>query len=213
MNKQKILDPGVIQKSRRLKDRRIAVGVCGGIGAVEVVRMIREMRRHGANISVFITPSVRRFVGSLSLEWAAQTPVVTRATRDVEYLQDFDLVLIAPLTLNTLSKSALGITDNPVTLLIASQISRKRPLIFVPAMNEDLLNHPLFKVYRSQLEAWGGTFLFSPIEESRLKMPTPETVTEAITQVLASAAKPSHRQSKDDGIVSPSARKDTISNA
>src|SRR4051794_40084167 len=45
---QKIADRGVQTKSQRLAGRRIALGVCGGIAAVETVKVARELRRHGA---------------------------------------------------------------------------------------------------------------------------------------------------------------------
>ena len=67
----RIADKGVEIRSGKLAGKRIGLGVCGGIGAVEVVKIIREMRRHGAVVTPFLTPSVKEFVTALSLEWAA----------------------------------------------------------------------------------------------------------------------------------------------
>ena len=89
------------------------------------------------------------------------------------------------MTLNTLAKSAVGLADNAVTLLIASQLGRKAPLLFVPAMNSQLRNHPLYDEYSARLRKWGAVFLESELEEDRLKMPSPEKVLECVLQVLS----------------------------
>lgn len=187
MQKSKIArkntDVGVKSKSGRLKDKRIAVAVCGGIGAVEVVKIIRELRRHGADVTAFMTPSAARFVGEEALSWAANRPVVREASYEVEYLENFDLLVVAPTTLNTLSRAALGLSDNVVTLLIASHLGAKRPAVFVPAMNAAMKNHPLYAEYRKRLASWGVKFLESEEEEDRMKMPTPDAVAEMVLEL------------------------------
>ncbi len=176
-------DVGVKSKSTRLKDKRVAVAVSGGIGAVEVVKIIRELRRHGATVTAFMTPTASRFVGEDALSWAANRPVVKEASYEVEYLQEFDILLVAPTTLNTLSRAALGLTDNVVCLLIASHLGAKRPAIFVPAMNAVMKSHPLYTEYRKRLSSWGVKFLESEAEEDRMKMPSPEAVAEMVLEL------------------------------
>lgn len=178
-----IRDTGVEKKSEKLKGRRIAFGICGGIGAVESVRMIRELRRHGAEITAFLTPSAERFITELSVAWATQTPVVREAGADVDHLDPFDLVVVAPLTLHSLAKCALGLTDNAVALLVAGQLGRNGRLALVPAMNLQLKEHPLFEEYRRRLEGWGARFFPATEQEGRWKMPTPEAFAEWIIEV------------------------------
>ena len=177
-------DLGVSNKSQRLVGKRIAVAVCGGIGSVEVVKIIRELRRHGAEVTAFMTPSAQRFVGPDALSWAAHRPVVKEATYEVEYLEAFDLVIVAPTTLNTLSKAALGLTDNVVLLLIASHLGAKRPMILVPAMNAAMKNHPVYGEYRARLTNWGVKFLETDEVEDRMKMPTPEAVAQSAMELV-----------------------------
>lgn len=177
-------DLGVSQKSKRLADRRIAFGVCGGIGAVEVVKIVRELRRHGAEVTIFTTPTVSQFVGEMSLAWAAQSAVRSAPSAEVYHLETFDIAIVAPATLNTISKAALGLADNAVTLLIASQLGRKAPLLFIPAMNVQLREHPAYGENVSRLTSWGARFIEPPIEEGRLKMPAPETFVDEVEKVL-----------------------------
>lgn len=179
-----IADTGVQTKSQRLDGRRIALAVCGGIGAVESVKNARELRRHGARVFAFFTPTVEDFITEMSVEWATGNPVVKRPGARVDHLSDFDLVVVAPATLNTIAKCALGISDNAVTLLVAGQIGRKAPLLFVPAMNGQLKAHPLYDEYRTRLERWGATFLEASAEESRIKMPAPETLADRVITLV-----------------------------
>lgn len=180
----KTTDLGVSRKSERLAGRRIAFGVCGGIGAVEVVKIVRELRRHGADVTIFTTPTVSQFVGEVSLTWAAESPVRNAPTAEVYHLESYDIAIVAPATLNTISKAALGLADNAVTLLIASQLGRKGPLLFIPAMNVQLREHPAFDENVSRLTSWGARFIEPPLEEGRLKMPAPESFVEECEKAL-----------------------------
>lgn len=177
-------DRGVETKSSRLNGKRLGFAVCGGIGAVEVVKLIRELRRHGASVAPFATPSMSRFITPLSVEWAAGEKLLTEAQAEVDHLEEFDLVIVAPATLNTVNKAALGLADNAVTLLVASQLGRKAPVLFCPTMNQQLRGHPAFAGARAQLEKWGAHFLEAKIEEDRLKMPAPEALAEAAIKLL-----------------------------
>lgn len=170
----------VRQKSDRLSDKWIGMGICGGIGSVETVKSIRELRRHGAKVTAFFTPSAEDFITHMSVEWAAGNPVVKKMDARMDHLEPYDLVVVAPATLNTITKCALGISDNPVTLLVATQLGRKKNLCFVPTMNADMASHPVYLDHVKQLKSWGAKFLTQEEEEDRLKMPSPETLTQFI---------------------------------
>lgn len=172
MNKR-IADRGVAPKTARLKNLKVAFAVCGGIGSVESVKIIRELRRRGATVQAFMTPSALKFITPLSLEWATEGKVVVEDGPEVEHLKEFDLVVVAPATLNTITKSALGIADNVVLLLLASHIGNKGKTAFVPTMNIQMLEHPLFNEYRARLKSWGCAFFESEEDEARIKMPEP----------------------------------------
>ncbi|MBY0370875.1 hypothetical protein K2X33_09330 [bacterium] len=171
-----IQDKSVIRKSDQWQGRRFAFAVCGGIGAVESVKSIRELRRHGADITAFLTPSALRFITELSVSWAAAKPAICQPDAAVEHLDPFDWVIVAPTTLNTLAACANGLTENAVTLLAASQLGRRGRIAFVPAMNAQLSAHPLYAEYRARLQSWGADFYPSAEEEGRFKMPAPEAL-------------------------------------
>lgn len=177
-------DLGVSIKSQKLLGKRVAFCVCGGIGAVQTVKLIRELRRHGADVTPFLTPQVSLFITPLSVGWAAGKPAHSDVGQDVEHLDPFDLVVVAPATLNTIAKAALGLADNVVTLIIASQLGRKGAILFVPAMNLQLQSHPSYAGHKSRLSDWGVRFFECPPEEGRLKMPTPEALIESIERIL-----------------------------
>ena len=176
-------DTGVIRRSSRLEGARVGFGVCGGIGSVEVVKIMRELRRHGAEVTPFLTPSVARFITPLSLAWAAGKDAVTEASWEVDHLQGFDVVVTAPATLNTLAKVASGIADNAVTLLLAAQIGNKKPVVLFSAMNLVLKNHPAYTKHKEVLETWGVHVVEPPVEEGRLKMPSPDFVFEWVEKL------------------------------
>lgn len=180
----KITDTGVELSSSRLVGRRIALAVSGGIGAVETPRIARELRRHGAWVRAYLTPGATAFITELSLSWSTGGPAVVAMGPGAEHLDDFDLILVVPTTLNTLAKAALGLADNPVTLLLASHFGKKTKTLFVPTMNAAMLRHPRFAGYREELESWGARFYQSPEEEGRHKVPAPELLVEEVIQCL-----------------------------
>lgn len=177
-------DQDVEKKSDKLSQKRIAFGVCAGIGAVEVVKIIRELRRHGAEVTCFITPTVTEFVGRTSLEWASARPVVEALTANVDGLEPYDLVVVAPVTLNTLVKISLGLCDNPVTMVAASQLGRKQPMILFPTMHASLAAHPEFTPAVEKLASWGVKVALPETEEGRFKMPSREKVAELVLEQL-----------------------------
>lgn len=180
----RVADRGVEKKSQSLDGKRIAYAVCGGIASVEAVKGIRELRRHGARVSVFMTPDAAQFVGKMSLEWASGEPVVAEAGADVSHLEGFDAVLVAPATLNTLAKAALGLCDNAVTLLLAGQFGAHRPVLLAPTMNGQLASHPRYAEYRDLLQKWGARFVDAGFEEDRIKMPSHEKIAQAVIEAL-----------------------------
>ncbi|MBI4402668.1 MAG: hypothetical protein HY537_00825 [Deltaproteobacteria bacterium] len=182
--KAQVSDRGVKAKSKQLAKRRIALAVCGGIGAVDSIKIIRELRRHGAEVTPFLTPSATDFITPLSLEWASHQKGIDRLGAGAEHLEPFDLVVIAPATLNTIAKCALGIADNAVTTLVAAQLGRHLPILVVPTMNVQLQNHPAYKDHRERLMNWGTQFLESPPEEDRIKMPELAELLGAVVQCL-----------------------------
>ena len=78
-----IRDTDVEIRGSSLSGQRILLGVSGGIAAVDTVRLARELRRHGAEISVMMTHSAQKIITPLAVEWATQTKVITDWNSDL----------------------------------------------------------------------------------------------------------------------------------
>ena len=70
-------DTDVEIRGDSLAGKKILLGVSGGIAAVDTVRLARELRRHGAIVSVMMTHSAQKIITPLAVEWATQTNVIT----------------------------------------------------------------------------------------------------------------------------------------
>jgi phosphopantothenoylcysteine decarboxylase/phosphopantothenate--cysteine ligase len=181
-----ISDRSVQKISKALLHKRVALAVSGGIGATEIVKIARELRRHGAQVHAFLNPEALRFITALSVEWATENKVVLEAGARVEYLDEFDFVVVSPATLHTISKAALGLSQTVVDLVIANQLGKKRTILFVPAMNESLWDHPVLPEHLKQLEDWGAKIFPAAKNEARVKVPdAKELITWIIKEVKA----------------------------
>ena len=183
-------DRHVEKKSASLEGKRLAYVACGSIGVVESVRIIRELRRHGALVTAFPTRGALAFLTAEAFAWATERPAVIEASAAVEYLDPFDGVVLAPLTLNSLAKVALGLADSAAMLVVATAFGNQTPVLCVPTMHAAMRQHPCYGEYRARLESWGATFLEVEEQEGRQKMPPPELIAEATIQCLAKQNSP-----------------------
>ena len=129
----------------RLEGRTVALCVTGGIAAVESVKLIRHLRREGAQVNVYATPDALKFVGRSALEWAAAKPIVSELSGLAEHICTEDLVLIAPATINTVNAIGAGIADNAVTTLVASALGLQTPIVNAATGHGSLWENPIFQ--------------------------------------------------------------------
>lgn len=183
-NNRIINDTDIRNKALLLKGKTIAIAVTGGIGAVEVIKIIREFRRLGATVFPFLTKSAKYFVTPLSVSWAADREAVISLKNGSRHLDDYSAVLVVPATLNTIIKASLGISDTVVTLLIAAQFGKKVPVFFVPSMHIHLKNHPGYESSKKTLESWGSFFLEKEPQEDRLKIPSAQEIVSFVLKYL-----------------------------
>ncbi|MCD6383043.1 MAG: hypothetical protein J7L88_01115, partial [Thermoplasmata archaeon] len=73
-------------KSDLLKDKRIILGVTGSIGAVECVKLARELIRHGAEVQAVMTPAAEEIITPASLQFATGRDVITKIGGNVEHV-------------------------------------------------------------------------------------------------------------------------------
>jgi phosphopantothenoylcysteine decarboxylase / phosphopantothenate---cysteine ligase len=135
---------------------RVLVGVTGGIAAYKACELIRLLVKAGHDVVPLVTPGTERFVRAETFY------ALARARPDDVYphLQRADLLVVAPLTANSLAKLAHGLADNLVT---EASLAHKGPLLVAPAMNPRMWSHPATQANVEILRSRGAV-LVGPAE-------------------------------------------------
>jgi len=127
--------------SQRLSNRRILLGIAGGIAAYKSAELVRRLRDHGAEVRVIMTRAATEFITPMTLQALSGHPVhldlldpaAEAAMGHIELARWADLLVIAPATANTLSRLAEGRADE---LLTAVALATRAPVAVAPAMNQ-----------------------------------------------------------------------------
>ena len=147
-----------------LKDKKIVLGVTGGIAAYKAAELVRELVRRGANVRVIMTDHACRFVTPLTFETLSGNPVATdlfRAPGNFEIghiaLAEFaELVVIAPATANLIGKMAAGLADDLLTTVL---LATEAPVLLCPAMNAKMYANPVVQENLAGLVSRGHAVL------------------------------------------------------
>ena len=173
-----------------LKGKKILLGITGSIAAYKSIYLVRLLVKAGAEVKVIMTPSSKDFVSSLTLSTLSHHPVLIDLFDEQSWSNHVmlgrwaDMMIIAPLSCNTLAKMANGQCDN---LLLAVYLSATCPVVVAPAMDEDMWHHPATKENLKKLESFGNKII--PVEKGELasglfgdgRMAEPEQIIEFIT--------------------------------
>jgi phosphopantothenoylcysteine decarboxylase/phosphopantothenate--cysteine ligase len=152
-----------------VEGKKILLGICGSIAAYKAILLTRLLIKAGAEVRVILTPSAKDFVTPLSLSTISKNEVLTDLFRDDNWANHVqlgrwaNLMLIAPLSCNTLAKMARGHCDN---LLLATYLSATCPVVFAPAMDEDMWLHPATRANIERLQSFGNYLI--PVEKGEL---------------------------------------------
>tara|TARA_B100000700_G_scaffold171538_1_gene189504 strand:+ start:2883 stop:4079 length:1197 start_codon:yes stop_codon:yes gene_type:complete len=164
-------DLGVEVQGDSLDGRNVLLVVSGGIAAVESVKLSREIRRHGANLSIIMTKDANKVITPLALSWASASPVITEWDSEMSQLSEFDGVIVAPATRNTISKHIHGVMDSPAMMALSAARGNKTPLIFVPSMHTDLFDDSVTSDLINSLESEGSHIIVDQPSEGKRKQP------------------------------------------
>jgi phosphopantothenoylcysteine decarboxylase / phosphopantothenate---cysteine ligase len=183
-----------------LENRRILVGLSGGIACYKTCELISYLVQSGAEVRVVMTENARRFVGPVTLQALSGHHVycdtfsnVDPAGIDHVRLADFaELFVITPATANCLAKLAHGIADD---LLSTTYLACDCPVLAVVAMNTNMYQHPATQANMSILES-RGVHLMHP-ESGRLacgtegvgRLPGRDRIFEKISHILGGSKK------------------------
>jgi len=179
-----------------LKDKTILLGVTGGIAAYKAVELLRLFVKAGAEVFVVMTASAREFVTPLTFQTLSGNPVHTelfnlyqeREIGHISLADRADLVVVAPATANLIGKVANGMADD---LLSTALMATKAPVLFVPAMNVNMFENPIYQMNQRKLEELGYHFLEPATGflacgwEGKGKMPEPARIFEEALALLA----------------------------
>ncbi|RFM26048.1 bifunctional phosphopantothenoylcysteine decarboxylase/phosphopantothenate--cysteine ligase CoaBC [Deminuibacter soli] len=142
-----------------LKGKKILLGITGSIAAYKSILLVRELVKAGAEVKTVLTPAAADFVSPLVLATLSKNKVLVNLADEatwanhVELGRWADVMVIAPLSCNTLAKMAHGQCDN---LLLAVYLSATCPVVVAPAMDEDMWHHPATRQNLQQLASFGN---------------------------------------------------------
>ncbi len=127
-----------------LRDRRVLVGVGGGIAAYKVCEVVSTLFKAGVEVRTILTQASQEFITPLTLTTLSRHPAYTdqvfwQPIHDrpvhIELGEWAEVFVIAPLTANTLGKLAHGLADN---LLTNTVLASSCPVLLAPAMNTEM---------------------------------------------------------------------------
>ena len=152
-----------------LQNKKILLGVTGSIAAYKAAVLTRLLVKAGAEVKIVMTRAAKDFVTPLSLSTLSKNPVLADLAENDSWANHVmlgrwaDVMLIAPLSCNTLAKMATGLCDN---LLMAVYLSATCPVVVAPAMDEDMWHHSTTKNNLETLSTSGNHII--PVENGEL---------------------------------------------
>ena len=177
-----------------LYNKKIILAITGGIAAYKCAHLVRLLIKQGAEVKVILTPAAAQFVTPQTLSVLSKNEVVIdffdanhNWNNHVKLAEWADLMLVAPLTANTLAKMAIGLCDN---VLLATYLSSKSKCFIAPAMDLDMYKHPTV-AHNLETLKHNGTILI-PAETGELasgligegRMAEPENIISFINESL-----------------------------
>ena len=151
------------------KGKKILLCITGSIAAYKSILLVRQLVKAGAEVKVIMTPAARDFVTPLTLSTLSKNPVLIDLFNEEAWANHVmlgrwaDVMLVAPLSCNTLAKMATGQCDN---LLMATYLSATCPVVVAPAMDEDMWHHPTTITNLDKLRAFGNRVI--PVDKGEL---------------------------------------------
>jgi phosphopantothenoylcysteine decarboxylase/phosphopantothenate--cysteine ligase len=178
-----------------LKDKKVILGITGGIAAYKACDIVRKLKKLGAQVIVVMTENAQKFITPLTLETLSGNEVVTEmfpekrfvGVRHVDLAGWADLILIAPTTANIIGKIRSGIADDILTTIV---ISSKAPVLIAPAMNVNMYENPIFQENLSYLQKLGYKFVEPEVGElasgivGKGRLAEPETIVGEVVKIL-----------------------------
>ena len=178
-----------------MKNKKVIVGVTGGIAAYKAAELVRFLVRAGAHTRVAMTANATQFVTPLTFEALSGNKVVwdmfghgTAAMDHITWGQDADLIILAPATANFIAKLAHGIGDDFLSTMVLAATAK---IMVCPAMNSQMFLNPAVRDNISLLKKRSYTII-EPVEgelacgtEGPGRLPEPEDILEQAEFLLS----------------------------
>jgi phosphopantothenoylcysteine decarboxylase/phosphopantothenate--cysteine ligase len=177
-------------------NKKIIVGITGGIAAYKIPQLIRLFTKNGDEVKVVATKNALQFVTPLTLETVSGnavysdvfTPKNEYSTEHIALADWADMIVVAPSTANIIGKFASGIADDALSTLL---LAFAKDIVVCPAMNTNMYNSPVVQENLNCLKDKGVNIL-SPAEGELAcgtsgvgRMPEPEEIFEFAEAVFA----------------------------
>ena len=149
-----------------LLNKRILVGICGGIASYKAVELVSRLQQAGALVDVIMSERADEFVRPLTFSSLSHRPVYSdlwepsgrAAETHIALAEEAELLVVVPATANTIAKLAHGVADN---MLTAVALATKAPLLLAPAMHQNMYTHPATQANITLLRE-RGVFIVEP---------------------------------------------------
>lgn len=150
-----------------LRNKRIVLGVCGGIAAYKAAELVRLLVKAEAEVRVVMTRAAEEFVGKLTFQTLTGNPVHTdlfdlTQESEIGHIQladRADLYVVAPATADAIARLAAGMADDMLTTVA---LATRAPVLLAPSMNVNMWEHPLVQENLRKLVATGRVQVIAP---------------------------------------------------
>ena len=142
----------------------IILGVTGSIAAYKAADLASQLVKRGHDVHVVMTKEAVEFITPLTLQVLSKNPVTVDLFDEKEswrpghiaLADDADLLLVAPATAHVIAQFALGLAPDALT---AIHLATRAPVLFAPAMNGKMWEHPATQGHVATLKARGARFI------------------------------------------------------
>jgi hypothetical protein len=154
---------------KTLDNKAVYVVMTGAKKCSIIPELIKEFISEGASTYTFLTDMARKIAVMKDFEIPGNR-ISLDYSKNGEELPLEDIVLVVPATFNTMNKAAQGIADSYSMTIIASAIGKRKKVIFAPAMNRSLLDHPITQKSLETLQQWGCQVVWPEITPDKITM-------------------------------------------
>ena len=152
--------------SSTLQNKKILLGVTGGIAAYKAAHLVRALVKEGAKVRVVMTRSAKQFITPLTLQSLSGSPVhddllaseQEAEISHIELARWADLVLVAPATADFMARLSIGMANDLLTTLCLATTS---PIALAPSMNQQMWLNKATQRNASKLDE-RGIMLWGP---------------------------------------------------